>query len=163
LANIQQLMHALSTVIRLSDDYARSVTGELTMDRMLYAFLTATFKGVSRQHHVALHRSRPRRIDFRLGGTNPVVAEFAFRPAKGGQQLHGPQNASELRKLCRVTPTQAKLRALLLLDLRNAPLLRGALQESYSQVNSGRGRFTRHPVRVVYVHRKTQYHFVWKG
>src|SRR5207245_1508894 len=125
--------------------------------------LTARFGRISRQHPVYLYGSeRPQRIDFRYGGPNPVVIEFAVRPRDGGGQLYGSQNESELRKLTRVNQTEAKLRVLLLVDLANAPIAESELKPTYDGINAGPGNFTRMPVRVIYVHDQQSYNFIWR-
>jgi hypothetical protein len=88
--------------------------------------------------------------------------EFAVRPPKGGGELYGSQNVSELRKLCRVSHTEARLRALLLLDLCHESIKQDALQNTYVSINAGRGRFRRSAVRVIYVHRDFGFNFLWK-
>jgi hypothetical protein len=160
--NIEQLTHVGSEILKLLSDYHNAPHREMLIDPVLYAYLRAKYPNVSRQHHVAVYGSlRPKRIDFRVGGSNPVVLELAVRPPAGGGQLLGQQNSSELRKLCKVSTTQARLRALLLIDLHSSNYLKGHLKESYDQVNAGRGRFERNPVRVVYVHSANKFSFAW--
>lgn len=149
-------------VLDLLQEYHDPPDKELLIDPILFAYLSGRFSQVHRQHPVYLYGStRPRRIDFRFGGNNPVVLELAVRPPRGGGKLSGSQNASELRKLCRVSHTQARLRALLLLDLCHDPLTKKSLTATYDQVNAGRGRFKRCSVRVIYVHSKSTFHFRW--
>jgi hypothetical protein len=162
-SRIQRLADAFEHVARLAEDYAKPHDREMAIDPMVYAYLAATFKNVERQHYVYWYKSqKPKRIDFRLGGTAPIVVEFACRPPAGGAQLTGPVNQSELRKLCRVTKTSASLRALVLMDLAASPISKELLKATYDKVNSGPGKFHRHSVRVIYVHRDLQYHFVWR-
>jgi hypothetical protein len=86
---------------------------------------------------------------------------LAVRATTGGGALYGSQNRSELRKLCRVTRSQARLRALLLLDLARKPLSKVSLKRTYDPLHAGPGRFKRSSVRVIYVHRTSTYHFLW--
>jgi hypothetical protein len=164
-ATIKSLTDVLHKVAKLAFDYHTVPNKELVADLLLYAYLTAKFHSVSvsRQHHVRMYGSTyPHRIDFRIGGTNPVVAEFVLRPPTGGGQLYARANRPELRKLCRVYATQAKLRILLLLDLHSEPLQKGTLKASYEKVSSGRGKFKRYPVRVLYVNREDEFDFIWR-
>ena len=149
-------------ILDLLQEYSRPPDKELLIDPILFAYLSGRFSRVHRQHPVYLYGSnRPQRIDFRFGGNNPVVLELAVRPPRGGGTLSGGQNTSELRKLCRVSHTQARLRALLLLDLCDNPVTKESLIATYNQVNAGRGRFKRCSVRVIYVHSKSTFHFRW--
>lgn len=159
--NIASLQEAGTTLIELSRDYSRAPNKERLLDIALYGYLRGRFRSVSRQHPVKVFgAAKPRRIDFRKNGTNPVVLEFVVRPPTGGAQLYGSQNCSELRKLTRVCI--AALRALLLVDLHSTSIAKGQLRASYAKINAGRGRFTRKAVRVIYVHRDETYHFVWR-
>jgi hypothetical protein len=162
-ANIESLTHALRKVAELAFTYHNAPKKELHADLLLCGYLAAKFPSVSRQHRVKMYgSSHPHRIDFRIGGNNPVVAEFVLRPPTGGAQLYGVINKSELRKLCRVHATQARLRILLLLDLHSEPLKKETLKTSYRKVSSGRGKFLRHPERVLYVNREAAFNFLWK-
>ena len=160
--NIAELSVAAKEVLTLLGKYHNAPHREMLIDPVLFAYLRGKHPPVERQHYVYRYGSeRPQRIDFRTGGTNPVVLEFAVRPPVGGGHLLGSQNTSELRKLCRVTRTSARLRALLLMDLYHEPIERKNLQATYAAVNAGRGRFQRNPVRVVYVHPDLSYSFAW--
>jgi hypothetical protein len=161
--NIKKLQGAAAEVIRLDGDYAHRALREIVVDRMLYSFMAARYDHVQRQHYVQMYGSaRPHRIDFRIGGVNPIVFELAWRKSAGGAGLNANSNRAELKKLSRVSQNSAKLRALLLIDLANEPLREEALQEQYSCLNAGPGRFERRPVRIIYVHRQTSFHFVWR-
>ena len=150
-------------VLKLLDEYHNPPNKELLLDAILLAYLSGRFSGVSRQHYVYLYgSSRPQRIDFRFGGSNPVVMEFAVRDPSGGGKLSGSQNHSELKKLCRVSHTQAKLRVLLLLDLAINPYHKESLKASYDPLNTGPGKFQRSSVRVIYVHRRNVFNFIWR-
>ncbi len=150
-------------VLKLLDQYHNPPDKELLLDAILLAYLSGRFSTVSRQHYVYLYGSqRPQRIDFRFGGSNPVVMEFAVRDPSGGGKLYGSQNQSELRKLCRVSHAQAKLRVLLLLDLGNKPHRKQHLKASYDPLHAGPGKFMRSSVRVIYVHRQNVFNFIWR-
>lgn len=84
-----------------------------------------------------------------------------FAPPTGSGHLLGGQNASELRKLCKVSKTQARLRALLLIDLYASRYLKADLKASFDSINAGPGKFARSSVRVVYVHRNNAFNFAW--
>jgi len=149
-------------VIRLLGKYSNPPHKELLVDAILFAYLSGRFSKVNRQHKVYLYgSSRPQRIDFRCGNSNPIVLELAVRPPVGGGQLSGSQNIKELKKLCRVSHTQARLRALLLLDLAEKPLHKDALMSTYEPLHSGPGKFKRSSVRVIYVHRQNRFNFSW--
>jgi hypothetical protein len=86
--NIDQLLNVGSQVVNLLGDYTRKPHREMLIDPVLFAYLRGRFETVSRQHHVSVYGStRPKRIDFRVGGTNPVVLELAVRPPTGGGHL----------------------------------------------------------------------------
>ncbi|WP_276967056.1 hypothetical protein [Metallibacterium scheffleri] len=161
--NIEEITDVGVQVLRLLDDYSRAPAHrEMLIDPILYAFLKGKFGAVARQHHVAVYGSqRPKRIDFRVGGTNPVVLELAVRSPKGVGSLLGKSNTSELRKLCKVSTTQAKLRALLLIDLYGNNYTKDHLQESYEKIHAGPGKFERNSVRVIYVHMNNRFDFSW--
>lgn len=101
------------------------------------------------------------RIDFRFGGSNPVVLELVVRAPTGGGSLSGGQNIGELKKLCRVSYAQARLRALLLLDLAGEPLKKDSLKDTYVPRHAGPGKFKRSAVRIIYVHRQSAFSFLW--
>jgi len=162
--NLVDISKATLRVLELPEDYSGGHVGrrEMLLDPILYGHLDGCFGHLSRQHYVHLSgRLRPQRIDFRYGTSNPIVIEFAVRPPGGGGTLYGSQNSSELRKLCRVTKAEARLRVMLLVDLHSTPLARANLKATYDQQTTGAGNFRRHAVRVFYVHRNTQYHFLW--
>jgi len=161
--NIRDIEQAGADVIALLRQYHNPPHKELLLDAILFAYLSGRHAKVARQHRLYLYgSSKPNRIDFRIGGSNPVVLELAPRSPSGGGSLSGSQNVKELRKLCRVKPTQAKLRALLLLDLADHPIKKAALRNTYVDVHAGPGKFKRSSVRVIYVHRKSSFSFSWK-
>lgn len=157
--NIEELQDLALEILNRSHKLAR----EMKIDEALFAELQTRFGSAKRQHRIEFASSeRPSRIDFRLGGTNPVLLELAVRPADGSCQLYGSQNKPELLKLTRFPQSQAKLRALLLMDFKDRPLDLENLQATYSSINAGRGRFERNAVRVLYVHESLQYNFIWQ-
>ena len=159
--NIRELISSGRRVITLLDRNRALHGNERKVDPILFGFLEAQFGGISRQHPVPMSGStHPKRIDYRRGGNNPVVIELAVQPRRRTNTLYGSQNTSELRKLCRIS--SACLRVLLLLDLSDSATERAPLQATYSEQTAGRGNFRRHSVRVVYVHRQTSYHFIWR-
>jgi hypothetical protein len=160
---IVDIVDSAKEVLDILDAYHNPPGREMLIDAALFSFLRGRFGNVQRQHRVYVYGSKkPKRIDFRYGGSNPIVVEFAVRPPTGGGELYGSQNVSELRKLCRVSHTEARLRALLLLDLYHEPIRQKALHNTYASINAGRGRFKRSAVRVIYVHRDLEFSFSWK-
>jgi hypothetical protein len=161
--NIADLVDAVRQVIELLDDYSGSHVGgrEMLLDPILYGYLRGRFRHMSRQHPIPIAGTN-RRIDFRHGGSNPTVIEFAVRPPHGGGTLYGGQNRSELQKLTRVSNTSARTRVMLLVDLSPVPLDRDNLKRTYDDQGSGPGNFKRHSVRVLYVHADTDFHFLWR-
>ena len=106
--------------------------------------------------------SKPGRIDFRIGSTNPAVIELVVCPKRGGGNLYGSQNRAELSKLVRIPQSKARLRVLLLIDLSPNGVHKSRLKRTYDLINSGPGKFPRFSVRVVYVHRSHCYDFIWQ-
>lgn len=160
---VTELISSAQEVLLLLGDYSNAPDREMLLDPMVYGYLQGRFGAMQRQHRLYVSgSSRPKRIDFRHGTSNPAVIEFAVRPPRGGGQLHGSQNVRELRKLTRVPQRRAKRRMLLLLDLYRRSIPIEALKPTYDVVNAGPGRFRRHSVRVVYVHRDESYHFLWR-
>jgi hypothetical protein len=161
---IEVLTQAAENMIRMLNDYSSPKT-ELGADGLVYGYLAGYFEGVrkiSRQHHVYMGGSDRNRIDFRLGGNDPIVLEFALRAVNSqGGELYGSTNHSELKKLARFSRTEASLRALLLLDMRREPIEYNALKKTYDGLNAGPGQFERNPVRVIYAHANGSYHFLW--
>lgn len=159
IADIQEIG---AKVLALLDQYHNPPHKELLLDAILFAYLSGRYSGVVRQHYVYLYgSSKPQRIDFRFGGSNPVVLELAVRRPGGGGGMSGSQNTTELNKLCRVKQSQVRLRALLLLDTAEQPLKKEALKKSYDPLHAGPGKFERHSVRVIYVHRRSTFSFSW--
>jgi hypothetical protein len=102
-----------------------------------------------------------RRIDFRCKGTNPANLEWAVRPAVNGGQLSAKSNSAEIKKLSRTTKAR---RYLLLVDLTPPHLarLKSDLKAEYDTIRLGRGKYARHSVTVVYVHRTVRFKFLWR-
>jgi hypothetical protein len=162
--NNSHIKDAARRVIQLIGKYSGGRVGvrEMLLDPILFGYLTGRVGSITRQHHVrTVGDRRPKRIDFRIGSSNPVLIEFAVRPPTGGGQLNGSQNRSELLKLCKVPNSVSRRRVLLLIDLYRDPILKNDLKATYDIQHSGKGRFTRHPVRVIYVHRRLEYDFKW--
>lgn len=160
--NIADIEDIGAEILKLRDAYHNPPKGERAVDVLLWGYLCGRGYHVKRQHNVHLHGStKPHRIDFRFGGTNPIVLELAVRPVGGGSHLSGPNNQTELNKLCRVSRKEARLRALLLIDLAEGHWLREALKATYDPLNAGAGKFDRCAVRVIYVHRHNRFNFGW--
>lgn len=160
--NVATLKEVGADIVRIVADYSGGPKREMLIDPALYVRLQFSGRKVERQYHAHLPGAkRPPRIDFRVGPPNAVLIEFAVRPPTGGSQLYGSQNQSELRKLCRFDNSRAKLRALLLLDLNQAPIPKDSLRPTYDFINAGRGKFRRSPVQVIYVHAELSYSFRW--
>lgn len=157
--NIAEIQEVALELLNRSSKMAR----EMKIDKALLAELDARYGSVTRQHRMEFASSeRPSRIDYRVGGTNPVLLELAVRPADGTCQLYGSQNKPELLKLTRFPQSQAKLRALLLMDFKEDAISADRLRQTYDPINAGPGNFERNAVRVVYVHSAIQYNFIWQ-
>ena len=158
--NIAEIFDITRTVLLSADSYSR----EMAIDEAYLEALRQSHGPVERQYKQYRRASvRPKRIDFRAGGPNPVYLELAVRPRDGASELYGSQNKPELEKLLRYPQSKAKLRALVLMDFAAVPIERNRLRSSYDTLGAGPGRFERNPVRVLYVHSKSEYHFVWRG
>ncbi len=165
LMTIKDIESAATNILELLRSYSGEAAAkrEMLLDPVLFAHFQAVFGHMSRQKKVHMHsKPKPQRIDFRFGTSNPVVIEFAVRPKSSASSLYGSQNTAELRKLARVRSSEARLRALLLLDLTDSPILCEDLKPTYDKQHAGKGRFKRHSVRVIYVSRKQCYNFIWK-
>jgi len=81
--------------------------------------------------------------------------------------LSAKTNDPEIRKLSRVPSGEARVRYLLLIDLRTAKsdaLEREKLAAAYaSEIKLSAGKFTREDVTVVYVHRERNFVFNWEA
>lgn len=161
--NVNALKRIGQDIACMIQDYSSTPYREMQIDLALYACLRETAKrGVERQFRATLpRRKRPARIDFRVVHPNAVLIEFAVRPRIGGGQLAGSQNKAELCKLTRFGNSKAKLRALLLIDLARKPYDLCTLKAQYDQIDAGRGRFPRNPVKVIYAHAQEAFAFKW--
>lgn len=160
-----EAISAALALIQLRKDYSNPPKTERGLDPIFYGYITAAHPkvNVTRQVHIKFHGAKkPSRIDFRIGGSNPTVLELAVRPSDGQQQLCGPQNHDELLKLSKVTPSKAKRRILLLIDLKKNPMTVAALKATYDPLHAGPGKKPRHSVTVVYVHSQSHFSFTWK-
>ena len=156
---------AAQALIRLRKHYTNPPKTERGLDPIFFGYITAAHPKVTvtRQSHVTFHgTTKPSRIDFRLGGTNPTYLELAVCPADGQQQLCGPQNHDELLKLSKIIPSKGKRRILLLVDLKKNPMTKAKLKDTYDPLHAGPGKKARHPVTVVYVHATTEFSFTWQ-
>lgn len=158
----QLLQRAADAVIGVVDSYRSrgAPRSERTLDPALYSFLVGAGTHVERQVPV-LVGGRRRRIDFRCKGTNPANLEWALRPSRSGAQLGAQSNASEVKKLSRTSNAR---RYLLLVDLTPARLVksREELIGDYATIALGPGKYARHSVTVVYVHRTFRCKFIWR-
>jgi len=158
---IPQLEAAAKAFLRLLDEYPhfKSKLGERFLDLAFFALLEGRFAKMSRQYQVRVpSRKYPYRIDFRHGTSNPVFIEFAARPKKGGAQLRAPQNSSELRKLARLSHGRC---VLLLLDAHVYHYAKEDLRPEYMAIKSAGGRYYRHAVTILYVHRSHSFRMEW--
>ena len=156
------LMQACQRVVELAVQYKpKDHHREMGYDGLLFGFLDAAFGGLKRQHKVWIGKSKwPKRIDFRQGGTSPVVLEFVVQ-TPGRNEIHGSQNGSEIGKLTR--QRKASARYLLLFDLSgDSPMDTQDLWKSYRKLNGGVGKFTRKPVQVIYIHPDFVDDYIWK-
>lgn len=163
-ASTERLLALATRCATMLTGYTKRQT-EMAADPMVYGLMEAAFGAVARQHYIWMGTgSRPKRIDFRIGGNNPVVLEFALRPIDGTIQLYGSQNAAELRKLSRVPTSKARTRVLLLIDLyARSPHDRATLKKSYDDVRLGPGRFHRKSVQIIYANScGTHFTFRWR-
>lgn len=151
-------------LLKLRGDYSNPPKQERELDPLFFAYLKGHLGQVkvSRQEPVYFANSKkPSRIDYRVGGPNPSFIELAVRPPTGIQELMGPQNLKELKKLSKIPTTKAKRRILLLLDLRKTAIAKTKLKASYAPLHVGPGKKGRYPVTVLYVHTDTHYSFPW--
>jgi hypothetical protein len=157
-----ELLHEIGRkAIKLTDTLSWKKSQERSLHLVVLGLLEAKIGYMKSEFQVG--KSRRTRIDFRHGGTNPALIELAVRSIEHGNELYGPMNESELRKLCKITSTKAKRRLLLLLDpSRLPPIEKNAMRKSYASVSSGRGKFPREPVTIVYVHPALEYSFQWR-
>jgi hypothetical protein len=157
-----QLIAACSRVIALASQYKpKDAHREMGYDGLLFGFFDAMFGKMQRQHRIWIGKSRrPKRLDYRQGGTSPVVIEFATRtPSRN--EIYGSQNGDEISKLTR--QRKASARYLLLFDVsKQSPLDTDALWDTYRKIKGGVGKFQRKSVQVIYVHPKLVDSFIWR-
>jgi hypothetical protein len=156
------LITACQRVIALASEYKpKDHHREMGYDGLLFGYLDAAFGKMKRQHRIWIGKSRlPKRLDFRQGGTSPVVLEFVVR-TPGRNEIYGSQNGSEIGKLTR--QRKASARYLVLFDLsKGDPLDTQDLWKSYSKLNGGVGKFKRKPVQVIYVHPDIVDSYIWR-
>jgi hypothetical protein len=155
---------AARVLLKLRGDYSNPPKRERELDPLFFAYLKGHLGKVkvSRQEPVHFSGSKkPSRIDYRIGGSNPSLVELAVRPPTGIQELMGPQNLKELKKLSKLPTSKAKRRILLLLDLKKKAIAKTTLQDSYEPLHVGPGKKDRFPVTVLYVHADVHYSFPW--
>jgi hypothetical protein len=89
---------ACNRVLELACQYRPSEHHrEMGYDGLLFGYLGARFGKMTRQHQIKMGRSnRPKRIDYRQGGTSPVLIEFAVR-TPGRNEIYRSQNWDELQ------------------------------------------------------------------
>ncbi len=156
------LLKAAAAIIAIADSYKSSGAPktERALDPALYVFLLGAGTHVERQVSVRVAKKK-QRIDFRCKGTNPANLEWALRPAANGGQLSARSNETEIKKLSRTSNAR---RYLLLIDLTRDSLAmqKETLAEEYASSRLGQGRYPRHSVTVVYVHRACRFKFIWR-
>ncbi len=163
--NLRQIKSASRAVHRLISEYSTDPAKkrEMRHDPLLLGYFAARFGKMSRQKRIHIgDGSHPKRVDFRHGGPNPVLIEFAVRPPNGLSELYGSQNRGELNKLTRFPSSEARLRVLLLFDFAPTAIRRDDLKATYDPVRSSPGKFSRFPVQVIYTHESITYGFIWK-
>jgi hypothetical protein len=144
-------------VIQISRNLPPEKRAERWLLPVIYGFVSGHFgPKFTREKLVAGGR-----IDFRYNGAASTVFEVAVRDPTHQIQVYGPGNRAELHKLCR--ETGAWTRALLLIDLSGeAAIPEERLKKSYDQVSGPPGGGHREPVRVIYVHPREDYDFLWR-
>jgi hypothetical protein len=157
---IQDLLKAGNVVNALSQQVSWGRQKEQWLHGVLFGYLEAEFGHMESEYHPDGGR---RRIDFRHGVSNPTLIELVVR--RHGAEQSRRQNDAELRKLSRVPHSRAKSRFLLILDPHSKnPIREEVISASYRSQGPGRGRPPKggwNPVRVIYVHPKKHYSFIW--
>lgn len=147
------LKKASRATIELAAGLSEKKRGERWLHGVLLGYLESS---VGKMH--SEYRVDRGRIDYRHGGNNPSVVELVVR--RHGVEYAPSANKTELAKLCRIPNQQARTRYLLILDLsESTPLRKHVVQAAYRRHNSGRGRFHRECVRVMYVHPDARHDF----
>lgn len=94
------------------------------------------------------------RVDFRLGGTNPIALEIAIRAREDRNDLLARTNKSELIKLAQIPQSRVKMRYLALLDTTISPRQPERIWKSYyALAPNDIGLGVCAPVRLLYVSR----------
>lgn len=152
-------------IVALSDRMRRRQNGKAPTERKLlgpvYGLLLGHFGKIDKEVHVSSAAwKKVKRIDFQRFGPNAVDIEFAVRTnAKLGAKPFANANRAELLKLTRRKSSQ---RYLLLVDISDGgALTKSDLQKRFHAIHSGKGKFRRRNVRVVYIHRNDQFAFTW--
>jgi hypothetical protein len=150
--------------LHLTKSLSENKTKESWLHGVVLGLLEASIGNMQSEFQVKVPSAttkKPKRIDFRHGSNNPDVIELVVNAR--GHEFYGSQNKSELQKLCRIPYSKARRRILLVLDpSRREPMHKNTLRMSYLGVGTGRGKFERHTVTIVYVHPKKDYSFKWK-
>jgi hypothetical protein len=161
-----ELVACGKTIIALADRLKRQRKGKTPTERTLlapmYGVLFGEFGKIDKEVHVkSAAWTKVKRIDFQRYGTNSVDIEFAVRTkAVTKEKSVAKANRSELLKLTR---RQAPQRYLLLVDLVHGEHLdETKLNNAFKAMHAGKGKFKRRNVRVVYVHKDTDFAFTWK-
>lgn len=159
---IELLREVAQDAMEIANRYSRRHKTEFFFDPIIFTLLTERgFGRVRRQYPLTRLPSQQRvsRVDYYVGGYNPVLIELACR-TQGGE-LMPRANASELKKLIR--KRKARTRFLLLIDpTKRRPHKREKLKAQYKAWKPGKGNFLQLPVRVIYVRPDEAYHFKWK-
>ncbi len=157
---IQDVRDLAKSLMEMSDMYPLQFRTERDFFPLVRAFLDGRVPSIT-----AEVGDSNKKIDFRIGGTNPALLELAVCPRalidpdcetaafpgrSQATQLYASANCTEIEKLSKVPQPQAKNRYLLLVDFRGA--------HNVSRLESGYlNRFPRdgtmQPVRVIYISR----------
>ncbi len=148
-------------LVRMADAYPLQYRTERDFLPLVRVFLEGRVPSV-----VPEVGSSNKKVDFRIGGTNPAVLELAVAPRAlidpnwpglkfaghtQSTQLYASQNKTELNKLGSVPKTRARNRYLLLLDLGRGLDLK-KLKKGYVAACPKNGKCE--PIRVVYSGRR---------
>jgi hypothetical protein len=156
------LLQAAHAILDTVDSYCSkgAPRSERTLDPVLFGFLLGANTKVDRQVSITVAGVH-RRVDFRCRGNNPANLEWVVRPTEGGGQLSARKNTDEIKKLSRSVNAR---RYLLLLDLTpsGSELSKESLESDYRTITLGPGKYPRHSVTVVYVHRQSEFKFMWR-
>jgi hypothetical protein len=149
--------------VKLADRLTWKKTGERWLHGVVLGLFEAKLGRMQSEYPVETFGAvtKPKCIDLRYGGGNPAVIELVVRV--NGNELYGSQNKSELWKLCKIPFSKARRRILLLLDPSHlGQIEKSSMKSTYDEIRTGRGRFTRETVTVVYVNPDEEYSFKWR-